>query len=445
MVIKLTNISWVTILFGSIPEAFFTFLIGLTLIGYKVELKKLGIMACVEGVLVYFVFNYVSMPFGIHTVAVMCILVAILVFFVKINIKHAVIAVSLGFAISFFSQYINWIIISSVGVNIANMMQNETRRMILFSPSIIFLIIIGWIVCKKNILLYDLTINLKESLNKFKKNNLVVMIIFSMIVVLMMLFNYYTYISRNESWNLEKKLIIVTFSVYFILLMIIIIILSKLNEKNIKQEYENILVERHLNDMKNNISILRKQRHDYLRHIQIIYSLLGMNNYTEAKEYIDNLTECIKQEGNLVETGNIFLNAIIKLKQEQAINKKVSFYTTVKDNIEDLKIPPFEICSIVSNIIDNAFDALDECIKNDKCVEIAFSGDNLCYVFKIKNNGNKIEDIDRVFEEGFTTKKDNNRGYGLYIVRQILKKYKSSIFVESNEDVTEFTIIIPKY
>jgi signal transduction histidine kinase len=443
-VINLKNITWITILTGSIPEAFFIFLIGLTLIGYRVSLKKLILISFIEGIFVYILFNYIKVPFGIHSISTFLFLVIITNLLIKVNIKNSFIAIVIGWMASFLTQYINLIFIYLLGMTYDDLMKNEALRMIAFYPSIISLGIIALIIYKKNIVIYNACISSNNE--KISKNsNFVVKISFLLIFIVLILFNIYLYIFRNESWNLEKRftVFIIVFSIIALSLMIIISL--KLFEKNIKKEYEDILLEKNLEDMKRNIKVLRKQRHDYLRHIQIVSSLLHTNNYDEAKNYINDLAEHINSEGISVETGNTFLNAVISLKQEQAIHRKIKFYINIKIKIKGFKIPNFELCNILSNIIDNAFDALDEVRKDKKYVELCICGDDLFYIFKIRNNGNKIEDTQKIFDEGFSTKQGINRGYGLYIVKQILDKYKSSIFVESSESITEFTIVIPKY
>ncbi len=37
------------------------------------------------------------------------------------------------------------------------------------------------------------------------------------------------------------------------------------------------------------ITLLRKQRHDFINHVQVIYAYLQMNKQEKAEEYIDKL------------------------------------------------------------------------------------------------------------------------------------------------------------
>ena len=69
------------------------------------------------------------------------------------------------------------------------------------------------------------------------------------------------------------------------------------------------------------------------------------------------------------------------------------------------------------------------------------------FVIKIQNNGPKIEEniINKIFEPGFSTKKDEekNHGFGLAIVKEIVEKYDGNISVSSSEKLTEFIMKFP--
>ncbi|NLM09252.1 MAG: ATP-binding protein [Clostridiaceae bacterium] len=51
--------------------------------------------------------------------------------------------------------------------------------------------------------------------------------------------------------------------------------------------------------------------------------------------------------------------------------------------------------------------------------------------------------IDRIFEPGFTTKK-NGEGMGLAITKKIMQKYNGKIKVERDNNWTVFTVYVPK-
>ena len=114
-----------------------------------------------------------------------------------------------------------------------------------------------------------------------------------------------------------------------------------------------------------------------------------------------------------------------------------------------------EFIQVLLNVINNAVDALEESISENKFVfiDIYKEGNNL--ILKIKDNagGIKEEIIDRIFESYFTTKhKSQGTGIGLYMSNEIIKKHmngnisasnKKYLYKNTNYNGAEFKIVLP--
>ena len=192
------------------------------------------------------------------------------------------------------------------------------------------------------------------------------------------------------------------------------------------------------------VSKLRSQKHDYLKHLQVVYSLLNNGLSNDAKEYITNISNSFRSKTSRY--GKVsYLDAIASLKYEECLIKNISFDVYIQDFIDNLVIEPNEMSSVLLNIIDNAIDSLSPLNKDNKYIKLFVYEDEFQYVISIKNNGSKIHNTESIFDEGFSTKDGEHRGYGLYQVKNILDKYGYHIFASSDEFITEFTILIPKY
>ncbi|WP_419743080.1 sensor histidine kinase [Paraclostridium dentum] len=208
---------------------------------------------------------------------------------------------------------------------------------------------------------------------------------------------------------------------------------TELKTQNIKIEHKD-----------NIISKLRSQKHDYLKHLQVVYSLLNNGLSDDAKEYITNISNSFRSKTSRY--GKVsYLDAIASLKYEECLIKNISFDVYIQDFIDNLVIEPNDMSSVLLNIIDNAIDSLSTLNKDNKYIKLFVYEDEFQYVISIKNNGPKIYNTESIFDEGFSTKDGEHRGYGLYLVKDILDKYGYHIFASSDEFITEFTILIPKY
>ncbi|CEI72664.1 MULTISPECIES: sensor histidine kinase [Romboutsia] len=232
---------------------------------------------------------------------------------------------------------------------------------------------------------------------------------------------------------------------------VLIIICIYIGNKFIKLVDDNIIKEKNLNASNNKIehkdniiAKLRSQKHDYLKHLQVVYSLLNTGLTNDAKEYITNISNNFRSKTSRY--GKVsYLDAIASLKYEECLMKNITFDVYIQDFIDNLIIEPNEMSSVLLNIIDNAIDSLSTISKDNKYIKLFVYEDEFQYVISIKNNGPKIYNTDAIFLEGYSTKDGTDRGYGLYLVKNILDKYGYYIFANSDDFLTEFTILIPKY
>ncbi|QEK11336.1 ATP-binding protein [Crassaminicella thermophila] len=127
-------------------------------------------------------------------------------------------------------------------------------------------------------------------------------------------------------------------------------------------------------------------------------------------------------------------------------NKNISLKHVVKDNFYTNDFYP--LISILNNLIINSIDAIE--LMGEIIIEEERIGES--YIFKITDNGIGIEedDIDLIFEPGFTTKIDTvtgkmSTGIGLSHVKYIVENhYEGNIIVKYGKgENTTFQITIP--
>lgn len=192
---------------------------------------------------------------------------------------------------------------------------------------------------------------------------------------------------------------------------------------------------------------LRIQRHDFLNHIHVIYSLLELEEYDDCREYLNDLYGDIGKLSENIKTNKIAINALLQAKSNEAENLLINYRVIIRSALDRLIIPEWEVCRCIGNLIDNAFHATIEA-GGEKAVTVVIEENLLHYVISVVNNGKEIENeiVSKIFEQGFTTKIKNKKehGMGLYIVRQITKRYKSDIEVITNNQNTTFIMKIPK-
>ncbi len=206
-----------------------------------------------------------------------------------------------------------------------------------------------------------------------------------------------------------------------------------------KHNYKYDMMQKSLEQMEKLNNTLRAQRHDFMNHLQIVYSLMEMEEYEEARNYIDKVFNDIQKVNKVLKTSNLAVNALLQAKLLYAEKKGINMEVDVTSQLKDLKMPSWEFCRVLGNIIDNGIYALQSKDIN-RILQVELYEDIKMYRFRIKNNGPEIpKDIkNRLFEGGFTTKGQAGEGMGLYIVKELIESYGGSISVCSDENITVF-------
>lgn len=187
---------------------------------------------------------------------------------------------------------------------------------------------------------------------------------------------------------------------------------------------------------------LRAQRHDFMNHIQVIYSLTELEDRPAALEYMDRLYTSVRSAGRSLKTASPAVNALLAAKSAACQEKNVPFLTDIHSDWKDCPVPGWEMCRILGNLIDNALDA--PAGEAPKALCVALWEDVKGFHFAVENNGAPVpEEIqDSLFQRGFSTK-GPGRGMGLSIVQEILEQYGGQIDLDSTPRRTRFHGLIP--
>lgn len=285
-----------------------------------------------------------------------------------------------------------------------------------------------------------------EFYNKMDLGKRNLLSLFISVILFLIIYNIFIFTLNSLQDKLLIKGVIISLCALMVMLLCLYIGYTFSKVLNMKYEYKSGLnkLNNKIEHKDNIISKLRSQKHDYLKHLQVVYSLLNNNLSNDAKDYITNISNSFRSKTSRY--GKVsYLDAIASLKYEECLMKNINFDVYIQDFIDNLVIEPSDMSSVLLNIIDNAIDSLSTINKDNKYIKLFVYEDEFQYVISIKNNGPQIYNTESIFEEGFSTKDGDNRGYGLYLVKNILDKYGYHIFASSDEFLTEFTILIPKY
>ena len=192
-------------------------------------------------------------------------------------------------------------------------------------------------------------------------------------------------------------------------------------------------------------SEFRSFRHDFKNHLICLRSLLADGDTDKALAYMSDIESISYTEKHRYETGNVIADALLNDKAERAeqYNVKINF----SGFIPTMGITDVDICTLMSNSIDNAIEA---CAKDssDNMKEVTVTSDfrQGCFFFTVRNpifEKVRIEKNNKIR----TTKEDKIiHGYGLSNIIRVSKKYHgdTAVCADNNEFILESHLFLEK-
>ncbi len=283
--------------------------------------------------------------------------------------------------------------------------------------------------------------------NKLNINKTILSIVILNMIHLLILVGLLAFSAISNKLNIITpgfNIIYLFFFMVFVTLFInsFITIRNAIALSNSDSQYE--VLKGTLNQVENLNKTLRAQRHDFMNHLQVVYSLMEMHEYKDAEEYIEQVYNDIQKINKVLKTNNAAINALLQAKMLDCEKRNIKTELKVTSRLETFLVPSWEMCRILGNIIDNSIYALEE-INDNRLLEINIFEDLKSFGFSIRNNGPSIPQnvLAKIFEAGFTTKGTKGEGMGLFTTKTIVERYNGIITVSSS-DYTTFDIKFPK-
>lgn len=196
------------------------------------------------------------------------------------------------------------------------------------------------------------------------------------------------------------------------------------------------------------VDSMRANNHDFTNKLHVILGLIQMEMYNEATSYIQNITivqrETISKIMNAVNDPAVAALLIGKIARASELNVKFVLREGCSYSAADMNLPSEMMVTVIGNLLDNAFDAMNgmDSINDHKELLFGIYSRPGAVLITVDDTGSgiKTKDIDNIFVMGYSTKGEG-RGTGLYQIKSMVENYGGKITVESQEGVgTSFSV-----
>ena len=221
------------------------------------------------------------------------------------------------------------------------------------------------------------------------------------------------------------KFIYINITLIFIVCIVSIYIFNKMVNVMSENARQRILIkqseyyEKKIEADSKNINDTRKIKHDMKNHMYAIKNMAKNNMSKDIITYTNDILGKIEGEKVYINTGNYLIDGILNVKFEEMKNQGIDFKYDVKIP-EGIKLPEFEVITILGNLLDNAIEGV-KLIKDNRYIEVFISYKDSNLLIKIVNtfDGLVIKD-----NKGFISRKGEKayHGIGLENVREQVEK-----------------------
>ncbi|WP_241675792.1 sensor histidine kinase [Holdemania massiliensis] len=203
-------------------------------------------------------------------------------------------------------------------------------------------------------------------------------------------------------------------------------------------EYQNKILVQQMEEVNNIYQIMRGWRHDYHNHLQNLKAQLRMNQIPEAQAYLNELEQDLDDIYELVDSGNLNVDAILNSKLSMALKKDIAldYKATVPPK---LKVTDLDLCVILGNLIDNAMEAC-ETVESGRFIRLYIG------VFKQQlyiSLSNATSEVVRKLDKEYITHKRGNHGHGLKRINLEVEKYGGYINRKNEPGIFVTEIMLP--
>jgi len=185
---------------------------------------------------------------------------------------------------------------------------------------------------------------------------------------------------------------------------------------------------------------IKSIRHDLKKHYNYLLELNRLRDYKGIEDYLLDLCSKLNPTDDLYLCDNLILAVALSNIQQKAKQEDIAFSKTI--TVNTFPFSDSELNSVISNVLDNAYEAVSKVTKGEKMITLSIKKINAQEILiYCANTYNK----DAYFEIPLlsTIKRDkNNHGYGTKIVKSIVKRYEGTAVYWKDETNFYVKIIV---
>lgn len=250
---------------------------------------------------------------------------------------------------------------------------------------------------------------------------------------------------QNFSLHSLREYYLQRFVLITLLIVLFIRLLTELmhNDSSIRVlQHEKESAQGYAAAVRERIDEVRRVKHDTMLHINVCNMLYAQGEYQRLGEYLQKLQTDGQAIAPLQYSNNLMIDYLVMSFSRKAEQKHIALQTDI-EVLPEISISDSDLCSLLNNILQNAFDA---CMKlsdeSKRWIRLEIRADenkvyftciNSCDGFFLQHNGRYM-----------TTKKDGSpHGYGMGIISNLCRHNGGAMAVQPSGDRFTIKVALP--
>lgn len=196
---------------------------------------------------------------------------------------------------------------------------------------------------------------------------------------------------------------------------------------------ENVLMAENYKNLHTAQQTNTRVLHDFKHHLATVQELLASGKIDTALHYLDSLLKTSYQQAAQCHSGNDIVDAIVNSKLSEAQSKDIQFTFAANLHIP-VQIDPVDLCGILANQLENAFEA---CIQiPDPTKRLVHAEIKQIQSFVILRVENTVLSDPFINNPNLSTTKPASsvpHGFGLLNMKSIAQKYEGTLRTEFSD------------
>ena len=279
-------------------------------------------------------------------------------------------------------------------------------------------------------------------LKTLKEYSIVICLIIFQIMVIGFIIQFGGELSTAQGWMLFGVIVIsvaIDVWMYFSIRKIKEKAQLEIQVETMRKEQE--MEKRSLEVEQMKIRLLEEKRTAFLEALDKMFQLCETESATATlKTAYDDTARCLTNMKLEKYCESTIANAVLTMKHEEAAENDITMKIAIDELRDDIGINRVDICSMMSNLLDNAIEACKKVNgKREIHVRTNIKGGYLSVV--VENScAEKMRRKDNVF---WSTKQDaQNHGYGTKILQMIAEKYEGRFYLEKKDDFAKAVVLL---